>query len=182
MITTLPATTLLPPLLLALVFRPLSLNHINHLPAGPTSLIFALLAQYYAAIPHVYKYRVVTTNIEATPRSVDGILVSDKSTIYLIACQLALSQLPGSLISAILGWTIGLAWRSDFLPEKLSTWRVPGWMVGETGHGRGFEGLRRRLEGEGRASGIDRRHSNDVHGRQRRGMGRAILDQFRGAF
>ena len=181
MITTLPATTLLPPLLLALVFRPLSLNLINHLPAGPTSLLFALLAQYYAAIPHVYKYRVVTTNLTTTPGNVDGILFSDKSTIYLVACQLALSQLPGSLISAIVGWTIGLAWRSDFLPEKFSTWRVPGWMVGATGQGRGFEGLRRRLEGEGRASGIDRTDSNEVQGRQRRGMGRMILDQFRGA-
>ena len=182
MITTLPATTLLPPLLLALVFRPLSFNLINHLPAGPTSLIFALLAQYYAAIPHVYKYRVVTTNLTAAPGNHDGILFSDKSTIYLIACQLALSQLPGSLISAIVGWAIGLAWRSDILPEKMSTWRVPSWMVGEAGQGRGFEGLRRRLEGEGRASGIDRRDSNEVQGRQRRGMGRVILDQFRGAF
>ena len=63
-------------------------------------------------------------------------------------------------------------------------WRVPGWIVGGKREGEGFEGLRRRLEGEGRASGVEGSGTERDEGgaRQRRGMGRAILDQFRGAF
>ena len=66
------------------------------------------------------------------------------------------------------------------------SWRVSGWVVGEKRDGEGFEGLRRRLDGEGRASGVEggRENANanaGSEGRQRRGMGRAILDQFRGA-
>ena len=63
-------------------------------------------------------------------------------------------------------------------------WRLPGWLVGGKRDGQRFEGLRRRLEGEGRASGVDGREGTEgaEGGRQRRGMGRAMLDQFRGAF
>ena len=174
-----PATTLIPPLLLALVLRPLSLNALNYLPAGPTPLLFALLAQYHAVIPHVYKYRVVTS--PSSSNTTEGVIFSDKSLTYLLASQLALSQLPGSIVAASVGWGVGVAWRNEILPEKLMTWRVAGWVVGEKREGEGFEGLRRRLEGEGRASGVDGRETA-AGGRQRRGMGRAILDQFRGAF
>ena len=31
------------------VLRPLTFGHANHLPSGPTALLFALLANYYAA-------------------------------------------------------------------------------------------------------------------------------------
>ena len=121
----------------------------------------------------------LTAPSEASP---GGILFSDKSLTYLLACQLALSQLPGSLISAIVGWAIGVAWRSEILPESIMTWRLPGWIVGGKKGDEGFEGLRRRLEGEGRATGVERIDGHSIQGRQRRGMGRAILDQFRGAF
>ena len=173
---------MLTPLILALILRPLSLNSINHLPAGPTPLIFALLAQYHAAIPHVYKYRVVTSAASSSSTTPDGLLFSDKSVTYLLASQLALSQLPGSLLAASVGWGIGLAWRNDILPDHVMAWRLPPWIVGGRKVGEGFEGLRRRLEGEGRASGIEGRDATGDGGRQRRGMGRAILDQFRGAF
>ena len=163
---------------MALILRPLSLNALNYLPAGPTPLLFALLAQYHAVIPQVYKYRIVTSS---SPNTTEGVIFSDKSLTYLLACQLALSQVPGSILAASVGWGIGLAWRNEILPEKLMTWRVAGWVVGEKREGEGFEGLRRRLEGEGRASGVEVRE-NAAGGRQRRGMGRAILDQFRGAF
>jgi len=112
----------------------------------------------------------------------EGILFSDKSVTYLLASQLALSQLPGSLIAASVGWGIGLAWQNDILPERMMGWRLPTWIIGGKKEGAGFEGLRRRLEGEGRASGIEGRDAVGDGGRQRRGMGRAILDQFRGAF
>lgn len=180
LLTLFPASALVPPLLLALVLRPLSINAFNYLPAGPTPLLFALLAQYHAAIPHVYKYRIATSSSNSNPP--EGIVFSDKSLTYLLASQLAFSQVPGSLLAAAVGWGIGVAWRNDILPEKLMGWRVANWLVGEKRHGEGFEGLRRRLEGEGRASGVEGRENTGGEGRQRRGMGRTILDQFRGAF
>jgi hypothetical protein len=124
----------------------------------------------------------VTSGISSSNVSPDGIVFSDKSVTYLLASQLALSQLPGSLLGASVGWGVGLAWRNDILPEKLMDWRIPAWIIGGRKEGEGFEGLRRRLEGEGRASGIEGRDASGDGGRQRRGMGRAILDQFRGAF
>ncbi|MCJ1399201.1 hypothetical protein MMC11_002403 [Xylographa trunciseda] len=177
-----PATTLIPPFLLALVIRPLSFNFINNLPAGPTPLIFALLAQYHASIPHVYKYRIATSTLTSSRQTPEGLLFSDKSITYLLASQLALSQLPGSLLEAAVGWGIGIAWRNDILPEKIMGWRLPSWIVGGRKEGEGFEGLRRRLEGEGRATGVEGREGTNQGVTQRRGMGRAILDQFRGAF
>jgi hypothetical protein len=172
---------LIPPFLIALILRPLSFNNINYLPAGPTPLIFALLAQYHSAIPHIYKYRVVTSPLASSGTSLDGIVFSDKSITYLLASQLALSQLPGSLLAASVGWGVGTAWRNDLFPERLVWWRLPRWLVGSKREGEGFEGLRRRLEGEGRATGLE---DVDIRGvtRQRRGMLREFADQFRGAF
>ncbi|KAF2841939.1 hypothetical protein M501DRAFT_907916, partial [Patellaria atrata CBS 101060] len=158
LLSTLPYTTLLPPLLLTLLLRPLTFTHANHLPGGPTPLLFALLAQYHAAIPHVYKYRVALSTSNPTsisnpnphnPNSPPNplttpLLLTSKTLTYLPALQLALSQVPGSLLTAAVGWTVGSAFRNDALPG--SGWRVPGWVVGEKKAGReGFDGLRRRL-------------------------------------
>lgn len=78
------------------------------------------------------------------------LLLSDKSTTYLIAAQLALSQFPAMLLPAAVGWMTGLAWRAGLLPGLSPTttassaagaahpsrarapWRIPAWMVGET--------------------------------------------------
>ena len=189
MLSCFASSTILAPALLALVLRPLSLNTFNYLPAGPTPLIFALLSQYHAAIPQIYKYRIATSS--STPRNPSepftGVTLSDKSYIYLPAIQLALSQFPGSLFSAIIGWIVGSAWRNDVLPGQVTSWRLPGWMVGIRGVKRSeeFEGLRRRLEGEGagagtaQATGSDGRLGGDVG--RRRTLGRQLLDQFRGA-
>lgn len=62
---------------------------------------------------------------------------------------------------------------------------MPGWVVREKREGAGYEGLRRRLEGEergavGAASGSEASGENAGH--QRRTLGTQILDQFRGAF
>ena len=58
---------------------------------------------------------------------------------------------------------------------------MPGWFVGEkkAEGGEGFEGLSRRLEGEGSGSGADGRREGET---RRRTLGRGILDQFRGSF
>lgn len=181
----LPPTLLLPPILTT-VLRPLSLNAINHLPAGPTPLIFALLAQYHAAIPTVYKYRIATSDAPSASSSSNameapGLVFSDKSLVYLLAGQLALSSFPGSALAAGVGWLVGVAWRGEWGPAAWGRLRVPGWVVGEkkAEMGEGFEGLRRRLEGEGSGSGVDGRREGEA---RRRTLGRGILDQFRGAF
>lgn len=154
----------------------------NYLPAGTTPVLFALLAQFHAAIPHVYKYRIATSPSPPTDTAFQGLTFSDKSYTYLIAVQLSVSQFPGSLLSASIGWIVGYVWRNDILPGALSQWRIPGWMVGieSQKRGEGFEGLRRRLEGEntdGNATGIQGPNAG-----RRRTMGRQLLDQFRGAF
>ncbi|KAJ5496113.1 hypothetical protein N7539_001229 [Penicillium diatomitis] len=211
LLTTLPYTTLLPPILLALFVRPLSLNALNYLPSGPTAMIFALLAQYYATVPHTFRIRIGTsTSSSSSPDSTSTttqppsantststststntpsskppspsltILLSDKTTTYLVAAQLALSQFPHMLLPSAIGWFIGMAWRAELLPglsPATHGFRVPAWIVGERerrvrgeadGSGRGvraggggeterFEDMRRRLEGEvaASASGMD---------------------------
>ncbi|KAJ4381810.1 hypothetical protein N0V86_003175 [Didymella sp. IMI 355093] len=153
-VATLPYTTLLPPLLLTFVLRPLTFGYVNYLPSGPTSILFALLANYYAAIPYTYKYRIspsapsTTTAQQATSVWTRSITVTSKATSYLAPLQLALSQFPGSVIAAAIGWAVGTAYRRDLLPGAYR-WRVPGWMVGEDeGERGGFDSLRQRLESE----------------------------------
>ncbi|KAK2755970.1 hypothetical protein FQN54_005767 [Arachnomyces sp. PD_36] len=239
-LSTLPFTTFLPPLLLAFVVRPLSFNTINYLPAGPTAIIFALLAQYYAAIPHTFRYK-ISSSSKKTPqpsstsqsqqpqqtqqradRSI-SLLLSDKSTTYLLALQLSLSQFPSSILPAAVGWLVGYAWRAEILPGAAARWRVPGWLYGDYsrrddrsrtpgsgglgqgasgsgsgsgagGNTEGYEGLRRRLEGESRAAAAAASGSGDAEQRGAGGSDRGgqtgagaplvgqVLDRFRGAF
>lgn len=175
---------MIPPALTFLL-RPLTFRLINYLPAGPTSIIFAILAQYHAMIPHIYKYRLALSTSPPTNDQFVGLTFSDKSYRYLLALQLALFQWPGSLLAAASGWIVGHAWRNGVLPGALTGWRIPGWMVGirtpkRTGE---FEGLRRRLEGENSASATTtgmQTLAQDEAGR-RRTMGQQLFDQFRGA-
>ncbi|PLB33312.1 protein dscB [Aspergillus candidus] len=200
-LSTLPYTTLLPPLLLTVVLRPLTLHKLNYLPSGPTATLFALLVQYYVEVPHTVSYRVSTSSSSPSSTSPStssstnpatnptedqnqhqqetdnkgmGILLTDKSPVYLVAAQLALSQFPAMFLPALIGWGVGLAWRAEVLPFLGSSgrrgggvggWRVPAWVVGERdsgsrsgfassrsgGEGGRYEGLRRRLEGEASA-------------------------------
>lgn len=169
-------TTFLPPLLLSLIIRPLSWGHINVLPAGPTALVFALLAQYHAAIPYEYKYRVSAS--DTLPNS--GIQLTSKSMSYLLPAQLALSQLPGSAIVAATGWLVGYAYRLDILPGAAG-WRVPDRGARRKERVR-FEGLRRRMEGEAvTASGSVGVEAGVGEGGRRRPISTQILDQFRGS-
>ncbi|KAF9700645.1 hypothetical protein EKO04_001417 [Ascochyta lentis] len=197
LVATLPYTTLLPPLILTFVLRPLTLGYVNHLPSGPTSILFALLANYYAAIPYTYRYRIspaspsqtspaASTAQQATSIWSRSITVTSKATSYLAPFQLALSQFPGSLLAAAVGWAVGTAYRRDLLPGAYG-WRVPGWMVGqEEGDKGGFEGLRQRLEserGDGASTGILAGETGGAGAgavRQRRTLGEMMGEQFRG--
>ncbi|KAJ5297686.1 hypothetical protein PENANT_c005G02615 [Penicillium antarcticum] len=224
LLTTLPYTTLLPPLLLSLLIRPLSMNNLNYLPSGPTAMIFALLAQYHASIPHTYRYRIGTTTTaptvannannttdsatepETTERPAENsdpkppkpsltLLFSDKSTTYIVAAQLALSQFPAMLLPAALGWIVGFAWRAEILPglsPALNGLRVPAWVVGESerrgvaggvgGERERYEDLRRRLEGEAAASAEASGLDGGAQGVRvdRRSETAAVVDRLRG--
>ena len=177
-LSTFPYTTLLPAVLLATVIRPLSFGHINYLPAGPTAIVFALLAQYHAAIPSIYKYRVSGSVPAGTSADQEyGLMLTSKSTSYLLPLQLALSQLPGSALVAGVGWIVGFAYRREILPGA-TRWRVPTWVIGGSEQKERYDSLRRRMEGEaGRATGIET--NNRDHAR-RRGLVGGLIDQFRG--
>ena len=183
-LSTLPYTTLLPPLAL-IILHILSFGRINTLPSGPTAIIFALLAQYHAAIPYVYKYNIsipvaATTNGQQTQTN-RGVILTSKATSYLLPLQLALSQLPGSAVAAVIGWLVGYAYRLDLLPGA-ATWRIPDF-AGKRKERERFEGLRRRMEGEvgGQGTGTDT-GDGVAGGARRRGVAGQILDQFRGVF
>ncbi|KAI0007962.1 hypothetical protein F4779DRAFT_469900 [Xylariaceae sp. FL0662B] len=180
-------TSILPPMILALFLRPLTLGFFNYLPAGPTPIIFAVLAQYHAMIPHIYKYKVATSTSPSTNDQTPGITLSDKSLRYVLALQLALFQWPGSLLCAVIGWVVGYSWRMELLPRSLIRWRLPGWVVGIRTQRRSeeFEGLRRRLEGENAATTAAASGSQsqaEIEGGRRRTMGQQVMDQFRGTF
>ncbi|WEW60733.1 hypothetical protein PRK78_006220 [Emydomyces testavorans] len=168
-LSTLPYTTLLPPFLLSLLLRPLSLNTINYLPAGPTPMLFALLAQYHATIPTTYKYHISTSSSASpSPSPTLTLRLSDKSTIYFLALQLSLSQFPHSFLPAALGWLIGYAWRAELLPGRFSSphWRIPRWMYGggSDTHGTASDRLRRhrrRRQQQQRTSSADQEELQD---------------------
>lgn len=201
-------STLLTPLVLVLVLRPLSAGYLNYLPSGLTAVVFALLAQYYAGIPHVFRYNVSTsTSTSASTSEVASaspapdksltLLLSDKSITYLVASQLAFSQFPATILPAAVGWFVGLAWRAEVLPGA-GRFRVPAWVVGErevprlrrgSAGERRYDDFRRRLEGEvaaasgssGAGPGAEGRGDDAVQGqRQRRNAG--FMDRLRGAF
>lgn len=181
-------TTILTSGLLVFAVRPLTFGLIDYLPAGPTPLIFAILAQYHGMVPHLYRYRLATgggregsAGAGSTSEEDDfrGLTFSDKSYRYALALQLALFQWPGSMLGAGVGWVVGHAWRNDLLPGKLTAWRLPGWMVGQRAQksrSDEFEGLRRRLQGEENAAGASAAATaSGIQGREdgvarRRGM------------
>ncbi|KAI0809469.1 hypothetical protein GGR55DRAFT_679820 [Xylaria sp. FL0064] len=177
-------TSTLSPVILALVLRPLSFGLLNYLPAGPTPIIFAALAQYHVMIPHIYKYRIATSISPSPTDQFQGLTFSDKSYRYLLALQLALFQWPGSIFGALVGWVVGYAWRMEVLPRSLMRWRIPGWVVGIRTPRRSqeFEGLRRRLEDESAPTAAATGVQGQTGSERRRTMGQQVMDQLQGTF
>lgn len=160
------ATSILTPALLVLGWAA-SRGKWNYLPPGPTPLLFALLAQYHAAVPGTYKFSVLL------PGGAGEVSASDKAYAYILALQLAACQLPGSAVSAAVGWVVGYAWRLDLLPW--TRWRVGPQvvrMLGGEAEGREFEVLRQRLRGQEGVDGVEDLGPRPIVWR--------VLDQFRG--
>ena len=156
-------------------------------------MVFAGLAVWGEEVPRLYRWKIITGSAAGPGKDAPGVMLSDKSTTYLMAAQLGLSQFPFALLPAGVGWVVGKAWAGDLLPGKMAAWRVPRWVLGEFGaksaaERERFEGLRRRLEEEGgrgdgmRASGAEG-IARAIDGEaRRRPMFRQVADYFRGAF
>lgn len=183
------------PTLLSTVVRLVSWGRWNYLPGGMTGVVFAALAVWGEEVPRLYRYKIVTGSPDPRSGSNDtpGVILSDKTTTYVMAAQLALSQFPYSLLAASVGWIVGLAWGGDLLPGRMNAWRIPRWLLGDFGaksaaERERYEGLRRRLEEEGgrsdgmRASGVDGMIDAVDGEARRRPMMRQVADYFRGAF
>ncbi|KAK4167432.1 hypothetical protein QBC43DRAFT_230778 [Cladorrhinum sp. PSN259] len=177
-------TSIVPPIL-TMIFRPLTFGLFDYLPAGPTPIIFAIMSQYHAMVPHMYQYKVALSTGAPAGRDTLGVPFTDKSAKYLMAAQVAAAQLPGSLLGALVGWVVGNLWRAELLPGNMNNWRVPGWVVGQKNKKTNaeFENLRRRLETEGSpsgsASGVQQPQAD---ANRRRTMPQQMLDEVRGAF
>jgi membrane associated rhomboid family serine protease len=143
---------------LCVMLKLLSWGQYNYVPAGLTGCVFAGLAAWTEEVPRLYRYKILTptrTGGNGSAAEAPGVVLSDKSTTYLLAAQLALSQFPYQIIPAAIGWLLGSAWCGDLLPARMGRWRVPGWVVGDNrkkGRRGEYEGLRRRLEEEGSAA------------------------------
>ncbi|KDQ29626.1 hypothetical protein PLEOSDRAFT_50529 [Pleurotus ostreatus PC15] len=83
---------------------------LNYIPSGPSALVFNILYQYSRSVPFVYQFRIF------------GIPLNNKSFTYVLALQLALSHLPGSGASALIGVLTGILYRSDI--ANLKAYRV----------------------------------------------------------
>ncbi|KIW77124.1 hypothetical protein Z517_09570 [Fonsecaea pedrosoi CBS 271.37] len=180
---------------LVVLLKLVTLGWYNYLPSGSAGLVFALLSAWAEEVPRIYRYKIATGSPAATagggPQQVPGVILSDKSTTYLLAAQLALSQFPYSILPAAVGWTVGTAWMGELLPGGLARWRIPAWMVGESSKRKErdrYEGLRRRLEEEGSSADGMRTVSDRVgaggaeqESQRRGGFGRQILGYFTGS-
>lgn len=179
-ITWISLTVLTP--LLALMLKLGSLGVYNYIPAGLVGLVFAALAAWTETVPRLYRYKILASASES-PENADakGIIFSDKSTTYLLAGQLALSQFPYQLLPAAIGWIVGSAWMGEMLPAGMGRYRVPGWVVGQSRvKERGqFEGLRRRLEEEGSRDGMRNVTSSGAAMQQEE---RGVFSRFTGYF
>lgn len=157
----------------------------NYIPAGLVGIVFAAMAAWQEEVPRLYRYKILTgASSESSPENVDakGVVFSDKSTTYLLALQLALSQFPYNLLPAALGWVVGSAWMGELLPAGMGRYRVPPWVVGESRvKERGqFEGLRRRLEEEGSRDGMRTVTSSGAAMQQQEERG--VFSRFTGYF
>ncbi|EMR09948.1 hypothetical protein PNEG_01706 [Pneumocystis murina B123] len=111
-------TSILTPLILCFIIKPLSQGRYQYLPAGPTALIFSILAQYHTIIPESYKFKVLNM-----PSAKKGFFLSNKIYLYILSFQLLFAESPGSILEAVTGWIIGRLYVFQYLPGV--KWRIP---------------------------------------------------------
>jgi membrane associated rhomboid family serine protease len=173
--------------LLGTLLSILTVGRWNYIPAGLTGLVFACLAAWREEVPGLYRWKILLP--VGSGRDKKGVMLSDKSTTYLLATQLALSQFPYNTVPALVGWVVGTAWVGDLLPGRMSRWRVARWVVGEGKRDKErerYEGLRRRLEEDnaGRDDGMRQNIAPTAaeDAGRRRGFGGQVSEYLRGIF
>ncbi|KAG5517909.1 hypothetical protein PMAC_000364 [Pneumocystis sp. 'macacae'] len=113
-------TSILTPLFLGAVIKPLSSGRYQYIPPGPTALFFSVLAQYHAIIPSSYNFKVLNS---PSFNHKKGLIMSNKIYMYIVSFQLLFAQSPGSIISAGIGWLIGRLYVFKYLPG--ANWKIP---------------------------------------------------------
>ncbi|KAI5982669.1 hypothetical protein EDD15DRAFT_2512486 [Pisolithus albus] len=97
-----------------LEFMALILLHrigVNHIPGGPSAIVFSMLYQWYRLVPVAYHFRIF------------GVPLSNKAFTYALALQLALGHVPGSLVSSCVGLLVGYIYH--FLLPLVGSTRPP---------------------------------------------------------
>lgn len=108
--------TLLLIALLASVKFYTGMQWLNSVSSGPTTVIFALLANYRDYIPVMYKFEIAITEERK-------ITLTDHFLIYILCFHLSVSQGLGTLALALLGWILGDLISRGVIPGK--HWRLP---------------------------------------------------------
>ncbi|KAG4301631.1 hypothetical protein PCANB_001888 [Pneumocystis canis] len=116
-------TSIIAPVFLGIIIKPLSNGRYQYIPPGPTAIIFSILAQYHMIIPSSYKFKVLNS---PSFNSKKGLLLSNKIYLYIISFQLLFAQSPGSIIVASIGWIVGRLYAFKCLPG--ANWRIPKWI------------------------------------------------------
>ena len=83
------------------------ISPLDSLPLGPYGFVFSCTVQWIFDIPASHSVRVV------------GIPVTDKSFVYLLAVQLAMSAQPSSVVAAVIGTFAGFCYRISALRNSL---------------------------------------------------------------
>lgn len=180
-------------LLLGTLLCVLTVGRWNYIPAGLTGLVFASLAAWTDEVPGLYRWRISfptgSRSAGGSAERMKGITLSDKSTTYLLAAQLALSQFPYNAVPALVGWMVGTAWAGEMLPGRMGRWRVARWVVGQGKRDKErerYEGMRRRLEEDnaGRDDGMRQNIAPTAaeDAGRRRGIGGQVTEYLRGIF
>ncbi|EKM79962.1 hypothetical protein AGABI1DRAFT_99583 [Agaricus bisporus var. burnettii JB137-S8] len=128
-----------------LALNPLGLNYI---PTGVPVVVYSTLYQHSRLVPSAYQFRIF------------GVKLSNKSLNYLLAFQLAISSLPGSLAVAIIGVIVGQLYRSEI--ANFNTYRLPmsvvtfsrRFLLPLIGSLRGPRRLTRAFPDDSRAAGV----------------------------
>ncbi|KAI0303978.1 hypothetical protein BC826DRAFT_980734 [Russula brevipes] len=87
----------------------------NIIPSGPVGPAFSLIYQYFSLVPATYHFRVF------------GVAFSNKAFLYALALQLAFSQPWSTTLAAVVGFSAGALYRSDF--ANLKSYRLPSWFI-----------------------------------------------------
>jgi hypothetical protein len=88
---------------------------------GPYGVIYAALVDYFIDVPVTYRFRLGANRRRSPFWSTTS--VSDKSLVYLIALQLALTRGKASLVSALAAILASILYRSA--PGRVKQWRYP---------------------------------------------------------